>query len=74
MKKTKSVGPLGGGGTGPVGGDGGTGPVGGGGASKAIFKEIAMQLKELSKNFDALAKTPIGGRPVGKGPAKKKQQ
>jgi hypothetical protein len=73
VKKTKNVGPLGGGGTGPVGGDGGTGPVGGGGASKAIFKKIAMQLKELSKNFDALAKTHIGGAPVARGPAKKKK-
>ncbi len=67
-------GPIGGGGTGPIGGDGGTGPIGGGNASKAIFKEIARDLKELSKKFDQLARTRIGGGAVGRAPAKKKNQ
>jgi hypothetical protein len=67
------TGPVGGGGTGPVGG-GGTGPVGGGGPSKIIFKEIAKQLKDLSKLFDDLARTPIGGgAPIGRAPVKKKK-
>jgi hypothetical protein len=67
--KTQTLGPVGGdGGSGPVGGDGGSGPVGGGVTSKAIFRDIAKQLKDLSKQFEALASTPIGGR----GPTKKK--
>lgn len=64
-------GPIGGGGSGPVGGED-SGPVGGGPRSKAILERIAKHLDELSKAFDELANTPIGGVPSEKGPAKKK--
>jgi hypothetical protein len=65
------VGPLGGEGVGPLGGEG-VGPLGGGPRSKAILQRIAKHLDELSKAFDDLANTPIGGVPSGKEPAKKK--
>ena len=77
-------GPVGGGGFGPVGGggphntpDGGGGPIGGwraggGPRSKAILERIATHLAELSKAFDDLANTPIGGVPSEKGTVKKK--
>ena len=75
---------TGGGGSGPIGGggpqhtrDGGSGPIGGwraggGPRSKAILQRIAKHLAHLSKEFDDLANTPIGGVPSGKEPAKKK--
>jgi hypothetical protein len=78
------AGPIGGGGSGPIGGgggahvaDGGSGPiggepVGGGPRAKAILQQIAKHFDELSKAFDDLANTPIGGVPSGKEPAKKK--
>jgi hypothetical protein len=77
------AGPVGGGGAGPVGGravdtgDGGAGPVGGrlaggGPRSKAILERIAKHFGHLSKAFDDLANTPVGGVPSGKGTAKKK--
>lgn len=65
------AGPLGGEGVGPLGGEG-VGPIGGGPRSKAILQRIAKHLDELSKAFDDLANTPIGGVPSGKEPAKKK--
>jgi hypothetical protein len=65
------AGPLGGEGVGPLGGEG-VGPLGGGPRSKAILERIAKHLDELSKAFDELAKTPIGGVPSEKEPAKKK--
>ena len=65
------AGPLGGEGVGPLGGEG-VGPLGGGPRSKAILQRIAKHLDELSKAFDDLANTPIGGVPSGKEPAKKK--
>ena len=67
----EGVGPLGGEGVGPLGGEG-VGPLGGGPRSKAILQRIAKHLDELSKAFDDLANTPIGGVPSGKEPAKKK--
>src|ERR1039458_8593807 len=74
---------IGGGGGGHIGGggwpidDGGGGPIGGwraggGPRSKAILERIAKHLAHLSKEFDDLANTPIGGVPSGKGTVKKK--
>ncbi len=74
-KEAAHGGPIGGGGggSGPIGGGGGgSGPIGGGGPSKNTFKEIAKLLKELSKLFDKLAKTPIGGPVPPRHGAKKK--
>jgi hypothetical protein len=73
--KTGNAGPVkhtGGGGSGPVGGGGPISGAGGGRRSQAILQRIAKQLGQLSKAFDDLANTPIGGVPSGKGTAKKK--
>jgi hypothetical protein len=61
----------------PVGGSGmgssaGAALAGGGPRSKAILQRIAKHLSHLSKEFDDLANTPIGGAPSGKGTARKK--
>ena len=61
----------------PIGGSGmgssaGAALAGGGPRSKAILERISKHLGHLSKAFDDLANTPIGGVPSGKGTARKK--
>lgn len=66
--KAESIGPTGGGGFGPIGG-GGFGPIGGGVRAQEILNEIAEKFADLSKLFDDLASTPLGGPvPVEKPP------
>jgi hypothetical protein len=59
-------GPVGGGLTGPIGGNvvslkSDSGPIGGGLQSRESLKKIAHLLKELSDQFDDLAGVSIGG-------------